>query len=323
MKGRILVIRGGAIGDFVLTLPVFAALRDAFPEAVLEVLGYPHIASLALEGGLVSAVKPIDARPLAGFFAAGGTLDTSLGSYFASCHVIFSYLFDPDAVFQINVARVSRAQFIQGPHRPDDAAHLHASDQLLKPLERLAIFNAPAEPRIRGRLQLPPVNLPGVAPRAIPSNGAKRWLAIHPGSGGERKNWPEEKWAELLDWVIGETEHQVLLVGGEAEGERLARLAARLPADRHQVMQSQPLAAVARRLGECDVFLGHDSGLTHLAAAVGLAGIAMWADANEAVWRPRSERFVVLRHDRGLRQLPARVVAARLRDLMTATESGR
>jgi heptosyltransferase-3 len=49
---RILVIRGGAIGDFILTLPVLAALRERFPGVEIEVLGYPHIASLALSGGL-------------------------------------------------------------------------------------------------------------------------------------------------------------------------------------------------------------------------------------------------------------------------------
>ena len=43
-QGRILVIRGGAIGDFILTLPAIAALRRRFSDAHIEVLGYPHIA---------------------------------------------------------------------------------------------------------------------------------------------------------------------------------------------------------------------------------------------------------------------------------------
>jgi len=63
--GKILVVRGGAIGDFILTLPVFAALREHFPNAHLEVLGYAHIASLAKAGGLVDAVRSIEAGPLA------------------------------------------------------------------------------------------------------------------------------------------------------------------------------------------------------------------------------------------------------------------
>ena len=57
---RILVIRGGAIGDFILTLPVLAALRDRFPQAEIEVLGYPRVASLALSGGLAKAVHALE-----------------------------------------------------------------------------------------------------------------------------------------------------------------------------------------------------------------------------------------------------------------------
>ena len=44
---RILVIRGGAIGDFVLTLPAIKLLRCHFPQAHIEILGYPKIAALA------------------------------------------------------------------------------------------------------------------------------------------------------------------------------------------------------------------------------------------------------------------------------------
>ena len=145
-RGKILVIRGGAIGDFILTLPVLAALRAQFPNADLEVMGYEHIASLAVEGVLASAVRRIDARPLAGFFAEGGDLDSGLRQYFATFSVIVSYLYDPDEIFQKNVARCSKAQFIVGPHRPDEKRDTHACEVYLKPLERLAIFDADPVP---------------------------------------------------------------------------------------------------------------------------------------------------------------------------------
>ena len=143
-RGRILVIRGGAIGDFILTLPAISALRRQFPEAHLEVLGYPHIAQLATLGGLVDRVQPIEARELAGFFARHGSLDPGTVDYIAGFDIIVSYLFDPDLIFQTNVARCSRAQFIQGPHRPNESERTHATQVYLKPLERLAIFDADA-----------------------------------------------------------------------------------------------------------------------------------------------------------------------------------
>src|SRR5436309_13632505 len=120
-SGKILVIRGGAIGDFILTLPVLTALRRQFPQAHIEVLGYGHIAQLALVGGLADEVRSIEPRPLAGFFARGGELAPGLQEYFAAFAIVLSYLYDPDQVFQANVARCSRAQFIAGPHRPEES----------------------------------------------------------------------------------------------------------------------------------------------------------------------------------------------------------
>ena len=75
---RILVIRGGAIGDFVLTLPAIKLLRDAFPDARLEILGYKHIAALAENRFYADATRSIEYGALAGFFAKGGDLPAEL-----------------------------------------------------------------------------------------------------------------------------------------------------------------------------------------------------------------------------------------------------
>ena len=96
---RILVIRGGAIGDFILTLPVLAALRERFPGVEIEVLGYPRIASLALSGGLAKAVHAIESPGLAMFFARGGSFDLKWREFFGQFAIVISYLFDPDKIF--------------------------------------------------------------------------------------------------------------------------------------------------------------------------------------------------------------------------------
>jgi heptosyltransferase-2 len=294
--GRILVIRGGAIGDFILTLPAIAALRRQFPAVHLEVLGYPHIVQLALAGGLVDRVEPIEARGLAGFFARHGPLDESLGDYFSEFDVIVSYLFDPDEIFRGNVARCSPAQFIQGPHRPDESAGVSASQVYLKPLERLAIFGADPVPRlsIQGRQE------------------ESGMIALHPGSGSAQKNWPEARWSELLQNLIERTDRELLLVGGEAEGERLQRLAATLPPARIRVAQSLPLAELAKLLERCGGFLGHDSGISHLASALGLPGVVLWGHTVEAVWRPTGERVRILRAPGGLGALTTDLVLEHL-----------
>jgi ADP-heptose:LPS heptosyltransferase len=290
-RGKFLVIRGGAIGDFILTLPVFAALRRQFPQTHLEVLGYPHIAGLALAGRLVDAVCSIEARALAGFFAPRAPLDERLANYFAGFDVILSFLYDPDRIFQENVGRCARAQFIAGPHRPDEKIDLHATEVFLKPLERLAIFGADPTPRLE----------------LVDANGftlpAGHWLALHPGSGSEKKNWPEANWRELIRRLLDLNDHRFLLVGGEAEGDRLGRLSSAIAAERLRVMRNSPLPELAGRLKQCVGFIGHDSGITHLAAALGLPGIVLWGDSNPTIWRPKNERMRLLRHPQGLARI--------------------
>jgi len=306
VKPRILVVRGGAIGDFILTLPAIAALRRQFPQARLEVLGYPHIAQLAVAGGLADRVQPIEARGLAGFFARDGTLDPDLMDYFSGFELVISYLYDPDWIFKTNVCRCSVGQFITGPHRPDETERIHATKIYLKPLERLAIFDADPMPRLSFNLQLSTLNQ----------------LALHPGSGSEKKNWPETKWAGLVQQIITTTNWNLLLVGGEAEGERLQRLAAVLPAARWTIAQGLPLAELAQRIQSCTAFVGHDSGITHLAAAVGLPCVVLWADTLEEVWRPQGERLVVLKEITGVRAISVEKVINELCKLAGGSSAG-
>ena len=299
-KGKILVIRGGAIGDFILTLPVFAALRQQFPDAHLEVLGYPHIAGLALAGGLVDRVQAIESRPLAGFFAQNGELSEDWRDYFSEFDIIVSYLFDPDEIFKTNVLRCAHGQYLAGAHRPDENEPTHATQVYLKALERLAIFEANHVPRL-----------------AVTSDDrVAGTIAVHPGSGSEKKNWAESNWGALLAQLARDTELNFLLIGGEAEGERLTRLSAKLPAARVEMAQSLPLPELALQLRRCKAFVGHDSGITHLAAALGLPCLVLWPDTNEVIWRPQGQGVRILRNNSGLAGLTPQQVANDLEKLL-------
>ena len=294
---KILVIRGGAIGDFILTLPVLSALRQQFPNAKLEVLGYPRIAQLAVAGRLADAVRSIEARPLAGFFARGATLDPELQEYFASFAIIISYLYDPDGVFETNVRRSCKGQFIAGPHRPDESKNEHATAVFLEPLKRLAIFDADPVPRL------------ALSESRTPSSPRSGRIAIHPGSGSEKKNWPVEKWVELARKLLAENDVSLLVLGGEADGGRIDALKAGLLPDRLEIAFNVPLPILARRLSECSLFIGHDSGITHLAAAAGVPTLALWAETSDIIWKPPGNQVTLVRSPTGLGGLEVQTVA--------------
>src|SRR5438445_6252005 len=112
---RILIIRGGAIGDFILTLPGLKALREAYPNAAIEILGYKHIAALAENRFYADAVRSIEYGPLAGFFAKDAELDPDLREYFRSFDLVISYLFDPDGIFEANLRKCGAGRIRSGP----------------------------------------------------------------------------------------------------------------------------------------------------------------------------------------------------------------
>ncbi len=299
-RGKILVIRGGAIGDFILTLPALAALRHQFPEAHIELMGYNRTNGIALAAGLVDAVQSIESRAVATFFSRKGPYDPSMGEYFGSFALIICYLYDPDSLFQTNVGSVSKAQFILGPHRPDENLSVPASEVFLRPLERLAIFDADPVPKL---------SLGSVPSSRIPT------IAVHPGSGSERKNWPEVHWRDLLRQILAEMPHQLLVIGGEAEGSRLESLTEGVPRERFRILRNQPLVEVGRALQGVDFFLGHDSGISHLAAAVGRPGLVLWGHTNLSIWGPTIKTIRVIQPPEGLESLPVETVLQEVRRL--------
>ncbi len=150
---RILVIRGGAIGDFILTLPTLKALRGAYSRAHIEILGYKHIAVLAENRFYAQAVRSIEYGPLSSFFAKNSELPAELANYFASFDLIISYLYDPDGVFEMNLRRCGVDDLIHGPGKIDHRAH--AARQLSRPLQNLGLciedFSAKLYPSAKDR----------------------------------------------------------------------------------------------------------------------------------------------------------------------------
>jgi heptosyltransferase-2 len=271
------------VGEFILTCPVFAALRAQFPDVAIEVLGYPRIAELAKAAGLIDEVRSIETRAAAGFFARNAPLDEDLSNYFAKFSVIFSYLYDPDGFFQMNVCKVSAAQFIGGRARPDEGGTSHASETFLKPLERLAIFDADAVPRL-----------------AFPHRVARgATIAIHPNPETGPHAWPEAKWRNLALAIVTKTSYRVVLVGDESQARVLQRIVAELAPNRATIVSAAALPELANQLGGCQAFVGHDSGVTHLAAALGIPCVTVWGNSNANIWQPRGENVTVLKNRAG------------------------
>jgi len=282
---RILVIRGGAIGDFILTLPSIKLLRDRFPRAHIEILGSKHIAALAEKRFYADAIRSIEDGALAPFFAKGAALSRELTEYFGCFDLIVSYLFDPDGVFQNNLKRCGSKMFITGPPKPSGPEH--AALQLARPLEQIGLhLKDPAA-------TIYPTELDREFARDFIGAARKPIIALHPGSGSETKNWPVGKWERLGEHLFS-TGRTVCLVTGEADDERLRLLETAWEGKPILFAKNLPLPHLAA-LFETSIFIGHDSGISHLAAAAGAPCILLFGPTDPAVWAPANENVTVLR----------------------------
>lgn len=310
MPGRILVIRGGALGDFILTLPAIRLLRESFRKCTLDILGHRHIAVLAEGRYYADSTRSIDSAPLAGFFHPGAALDRALCDYFATFEQVISYIHDPDGLFGGGLRRAGVKKLISASPKITEEAH--AARQLARPLEQLALWlENPAarifpSPRDLAEAKALLAHLPGP------------YVAIHPGSGSERKNWPLERLLliqrRLLDHSgVG----HFLIVGGESDSRQLCSMKRANSAERQTVLESLPLPMLGAILSQCALFVGHDSGISHLAAATGIPCLLLFGPTNPKVWAPANEEVVVLQPADGLlSSLETEVVLARIKEML-------
>jgi heptosyltransferase-2 len=292
MFRRILVIRGGAIGDFILTLPGLHALRTEHAGAHIEILGYPHIAVLAENRFYAQAMRSIEYAPLSSFFATNSELAPELASYFASFELIISYLYDPDRIFESNLRRCHAQKIVFGPAKLNQSQH--AAKQLAGPVKELGIRVGNFAARL----------YPSSSDRGFASNflgdSPRPTVVLHPGSGSEKKNWPIESWIELGDQLLKSTRFggRIVIVSGEADEKQTVKLESIWKDQRVRFARNLPLPHLAAIL-EHAIFIGHDSGISHIAAAAGANCVLLFGATNPAIWAPLNDKLRLIRGDDG------------------------
>ena len=274
---RFLILRGGAIGDFIATLPVLQALRAQWPAATIEIWGYPHIAALAVAAGWAQSVVSLDRAEMSRFFVSEPQFTDAQVAAIRSFDLVFNYLHDPVGQVRSNLLLAGAKQVLSGS---PIIKRGHAIPFLLEPLQALAFYDAdllptldfPEELRAPGRERLRARGL-----RSPP-------VAVHPGSGSPSKNWPVERYVEIIRRLRAKNTETVAILG-EADVAEAAALAREMPD--LPVLEGLTLVELAATLAECRAYLGNDSGITHLAAAVGLPVTALFGPSDADVWAPR------------------------------------
>jgi ADP-heptose:LPS heptosyltransferase len=300
---QIVVLRGGALGDIVLTLPVLQALRDFYPGCLITLVApYPQ-AILARHHA--DQLLDLNSAKLVALFKPGTSLQDEVREYLRA-DLILSYLSDPDRMIEEKLTLSATARFLQGPFRLDLECQ-PAVKQLAQPLGILGIPSIDPVPRLTAPAPTQPMTR----------------LAIHPGSGSRNKNWPIGHWAVLLDELMPMFD-EVLLILGEADTEIAEAVRPLIPVTKLRPCVNRSLWDLVSELSQSTLFIGHDSGVTHVAAATGVATIALFGPTDPSIWAPNGDHVIVIRSpDRTMARLSVETVfrSAALRKQTKLTKS--
>ncbi|MCC7369542.1 MAG: glycosyltransferase family 9 protein [Chloroflexi bacterium] len=312
---RVLVLRPGAIGDTLVTLPALLALRRRFPRADIQLAGNAVALPLVSASGVVDRWLSFDSPQVTRLFAGAPAADDR----FAGVDVAVAWCADPDGTLRRGFEQRGARQVVIARSRPALGRVVHVAQYLVETLDPLGI-----EPG--DDLELLTIVPPREA--AIQADGilaglgleGQPFLAVHPGSGSRAKNWPAERYADVLEAIRREQGLPSVVLAGPADDDVLARLAAhaRGPLD---VVAGQPLTVVAALLPRAYAFLGNDSGLAHLAGQLGVPTLALFGPTDPAVWSPLGPRVRTLRSE-PLTDLPVRRVLAALAESLRETPAG-
>ncbi len=258
-----LIFHLGALGDSVLILPL---LRRLSGETAL--VSDWHRAALASK--LIEGVRPMDIQmwEFVRLHAEGGPTSVSpaVGELFERAKNIISFISTGEDAWAANVARLApQARLIFIDPRPDDDFTSHITDWHAQQAEAqgLALGDAVGVP---------------VVSRQGP-------LVVHPGSGGEEKCWPAQRYEEVIK-QLREDGRDVLPLLGEAEAERWAEDVVARWRDSYGAQVFGSLDALVLALSSASAYVGNDAGPTHLAAQMGLPTVALFGPTLPGVWAP-------------------------------------
>ncbi|MBS3906150.1 MAG: glycosyltransferase family 9 protein [Syntrophaceae bacterium] len=300
-KGKIpeiqsmLVIHQGALGDFILALPVLSALRRAFPEARPVMMGYPRILQLAEGRFYAEEIFSIDQKGMATFFVRQGPLDRTLSQFFGAFELIVVFGKDREGTLIGNLKRACQGRILHINPLPNWDEGVHLSDHLLKQLTRYQISFSETYPSLHLIESDREWGKDFWMEKGVSPEERSRVIILHPGSGSRKKVWPLKKKLDLFRHLQTQLGGKFLIVLGPAEGPEVQQAFEELTSPHLIPAKGLSLVQLASLMEGCRLFIGNDSGVSHMAAALGLPTLAIFGPTDQRVWSPRGEKVEVVR----------------------------
>ena len=279
-----MIYRTGAVGDTVLLSSVIQSIKTSIPHAEIELLGIQERMELLVGDGFADRARSAETLRLETLFGTG-PIDAGLTAYLSQFDIIVWYSSAGEILHRRLQVRPDQRIF-PWPALPPEESMDHITQHYHRAIESILPIKNPPIPRL-------PLDEQEIHSMKIhlAEKGIVFYnhfvLALHVGAGSPKKIAPFPQIYELLQNQTQNLQLQIVLIQGPADEEAVNGFLCHIPLDKTYALFSNPsLAALTAFLSLADAYIGNDSGVSHIAAAVGCPSLVHFVSSNPHLWRP-------------------------------------
>lgn len=289
MRKKAFIHHDGALGDVLLSLPCISVVRDN--SDFVHMVGPPDATEVLRETGFVQEASSAGSALFASLYAL--EMEQGVMDFLKQFDHAVVFTRGGDSPLAANIRKMI-------PHTkiiitiPPGGLRSHVAQFRLKQLT----FAGKSDD-LQPKLTIPSLRREKSKEflvRCFGTEGRGPLMAFHPGSGGKKKCWPLNNYFKLVEKLLNRQACRILFLTGPAEEPGVADDILGFAHGHRGVVhvRNEPLITVAGLLDACDLYVGNDSGITHLAAAVGGKVIALFGPTDPLLWKPLGAEVQVI-----------------------------
>jgi len=288
----VLIVHPGTLGDVLLAVEAIREIRKAFPSHHVVWVGQSEVGEFLLGCEEVHEVMGIEGPLLSQLFTGPPHMDEHVKAMLQRCTHCVCWMTDHDERISDNLQSFGIRYIIQSP-QSSELMNVHQEERFLRTLHPWGIMAA------RARKRMPLFNKDFTQSESDSLRSRFSFLhtpyfVIHPGSGSRHKCLDSSLFGKIAGRLLEQSGMTLVILSGPADECRVNSFLDEIPCGNSHLLSHQSLTTVAGILKEAAFYIGHDSGISHLAAGVGTPSIVLFGPTNSAYWAPRGDHVTVI-----------------------------
>lgn len=302
---RAVILQPGALGDCILTLPLVKIMKDVLNLGGVDIIGHTEYIGVFPGRTCVDGVRSIDSTELHRMFVEPAKFDLAdwdpLINTFSVYSWIVTFLGEPGSNFEQNLIFTAHcshsAEVITLAMKPAESGKCHVAESYIQQFAGQSGLSGEqakvAMDKVLIRVTEGDRDCGVELLDQTEIDLSKKLVVIQPGSGGHRKCWHLENFVSLAQGLRA-AGLEVLFLLGPAEMERLRPAEEARLYGAARCVAHLSLAQVVGLLSCADAFVGNDSGVSHLAGAIGLRTYVVFGPTDPGQYRPIGPAVTIL-----------------------------